>query len=122
MTVTVNSPYGDINIDKGVIASVASRAAMESYGIVGLAYINAKDGFMELIRKDGNISKGVKVTLVENEICIDLAVVLEYGVSISVVGQNIIDTVKFNVENTTGIKVSKINIVVHGVRVETRGE
>ena len=42
----------------------------------------------------------------------------EYGIKISVVAKNIIDRVKFNVENLTGMTVDKINVHVQGIRVE----
>ena len=37
MSTKVNNQYGSIEIDKQVISQIAYRAAMESYGLVGLA-------------------------------------------------------------------------------------
>ncbi len=37
---------------------------------------------------------------------------------ISVVAENIIEKVKFNVENLTGLKVNRVNVYVQGIRVE----
>jgi uncharacterized alkaline shock family protein YloU len=45
-------------------------------------------------------------------------VILEFGVKISVVCKNIIDRVKFNIENFTGLKVDKVNVFVQGIRVD----
>ena len=53
----------------------------------------------------------------ENHITIDFHVIVAYGVSISTVSDNLIQTVKYEVENFTGMKISKINIYVEGVRV-----
>lgn len=117
MPARTNTEYGYINIDDDVIATIAGLSAMESYGIVGMASKNATDGFFELLKWD-NVSKGVKIYAEENEVSIDLHVILEYGVKISVVAENIISKVKFNIENLTGLKVNKVNLYVQGIRVE----
>ncbi|NLJ78975.1 MAG: Asp23/Gls24 family envelope stress response protein [Tissierellia bacterium] len=117
MSAKTDNEYGYINIDENVIATIAGLSAMEGYGIVGMASKNATDGFFELLKWE-NLSKGVKVTTERGEVAISLHVILEYGVRISVVAENIIEKVKFNVENLTGLTVNKVNIYVQGIRVE----
>ncbi|NLJ98579.1 MAG: Asp23/Gls24 family envelope stress response protein [Tissierellia bacterium] len=117
MPVKTDNKYGYVNIDDNVIATIAGLSAMESYGIVGMASKSATDGFFELLKWD-NLSKGVKVSTEGNEVVISLHVILEYGVRISVVAENIIEKVKFNVENLTGLTVNKVNVYVQGIRVE----
>ncbi len=107
---------GAIVIDDNVIATIAGVSAMESYGIVGMASKNAADGIFELLKWD-NLSKGIKVFSKENQLTIDLHVILEYGVKISVVAENIIERVKFNVEKLSGYTVDSINVHVQGIRV-----
>ena len=43
--------------------------------------------------------------------------IVSYGVSISTVADNLIENVKYKVEEFTGMPVEKINIYVEGVRV-----
>lgn len=117
MPAVINTEMGNIIIENNVIENIAGISAMESYGIVGMASKNAADGIFELLKFD-HLSKGVKVTTENNRICIELHVVLEYGVRISTVGQNIIDRVKFNIENLTGLEVDDINVLVEGIRME----
>ena len=64
-----------------------------------------------------SLTKGIKVYSKDNILAIDLHVILEYGVKISVVADNIIERVKFNVEKLTGQKVNQINVFVQGIRV-----
>ena len=52
-----------------------------------------------------------------NKISIDFHVIVSYGVSISAVSDNLIESVKYRVEEFTGMEVEKINIFVEGVRV-----
>jgi len=89
---------------------------MECYGVVGMASKNAKDGLWELIKGE-NLSRGVKIRSKNNELMIELYIILEYGTKISVIANNIIQRIKYNVENYTGLKVSTITVNVQGVRV-----
>ena len=117
MPAIINSELGSIVIDNSVIANIAGISAMESYGIVGMASKNAADGIFELLKFE-NLSKGIKVNTENNQINIELHVVLEYGVKISVVGQNIIERVKFNIENLTGLTIDTIEDLVEGRRLK----
>jgi uncharacterized alkaline shock family protein YloU len=116
MPARFNGELGSASIDDNVIATIAGLSAMECYGIVGMASKNATEGFFELLKWE-NLSKGVKVNTKGNEVQIDLYVILQYGVRISVVA-SIIEKVKYNVENLTGLKVEKINVFVQGVKVQ----
>ena len=53
----------------------------------------------------------------ENKISLDFHVIVSYGVSISAVTDNLINNVKYKVEEFTGMEIEKINILVEGVRV-----
>lgn len=113
----INNQYGTINIDENVIASIAGMAAMECYGLVGMSVKNATDGLVELLRKE-HLTKGVKVHSNDNKLTIDLYIVVQFGTKISVVANNIIDKVKYNIENLTGMEVDKVNVHVQSVRVQ----
>ena len=90
---------------------------MECYGVVGMVSKNATEGFWELMRVE-NLSKWVKLTLTEDEkLNIELFVMVEYGTKISVIANNIVQKVRYNVENFTGLKVSSITVNVQAVRV-----
>ncbi len=107
---------GEIVIADEVIATLAGISAMECYGIVGMASKRATDGLVELLGRE-NLSRGVKVHTHDDQITIDLYVIVEYGISIAAVARNIIETVKYNVENFTGMNVNRVNVMVEGVRV-----
>ena len=81
MSAKVTNQYGNIEIDNQVIAQVVYRAAMESYGLVGLAY--KSKGIVELLKGE-NATKGVRVEEVEEDaIAIELYVIIQYGTNIS---------------------------------------
>lgn len=64
-----------------------------------------------------SITRGINVSLEDNELTIDFHVIVSYGVSILAVYNNLTDSVKYHVEEFTGIRVKKINMYVEGVRV-----
>ncbi len=107
---------GEIEITDEVLSILAGITAIECYGIVGMASKRATDGLVELLGRD-NLSRGVRVHAQGDEIIIEIFIIVEYGISISAVAKNVIDTVKYNVETITGLKVNKVNITVEGVRV-----
>ena len=114
---TMETQLGKIIIDTDVIATYAGSVAVECFGIVGMAAVNMKDGLVKLLKKD-YLNHGINVTLdEENKITIDFHMIISYGVSISTVSDNLIETVKYKVEEFTGMEIEKINIFVEGVRV-----
>lgn len=113
----IETGLGTILINNEVIATYAGSVAVECFGIVGMAAVNMKDGLVRLLKKD-YITHGINVTVTnENKIKIDFHVIVSYGVSVHTVSDNLIDTVKYKVEEFTGLEIEKINIYVEGVRV-----
>lgn len=113
----VNTHMGNISIDNEVIAQYAGAVAMECFGIVGMANVNVKDGLVSLLKLD-SMTRGINVTLDQNnKLILDFHVIVAYGVSIQAVSDNLIDNVKYKVEEFTGLEIENINIYVEGVRV-----
>ena len=108
---------GTVSIDSEVVATYAGSVAVECFGIVGMAAVNMKDGLVKLLKKD-YLHHGISVKIEENKrISLDFHVIVSYGVRISTVSDYLISTVKYKVEEFTGMKIEKINIFVEGVRV-----
>ena len=112
----MNTGMGEITINTDVIATYAGSVAVECFGIVGMAAVNMKDGLVKLLKRE-SLTHGINVTINDNAIEIDFHVIVSYGVSISTVADNLIESVKYKVEEFTGMEVEKINIFVEGVRV-----
>ena len=107
---------GNIHYSDEVIAKIVGLSTMECYGVVGMVSKNATEGLWELIRIE-NLSKGVKIAFKEEKLNIEVFVMIEYGTNISTISNNIIQKIKYNVENYTGLKVSSITVNVQAVRV-----
>ena len=89
MSAKLENEYGIISIDNEVIARIAGITADKSYGIVGMAAKNVKDGIVQLLKKE-SLTKGIKVNINENKVSIDLHIIVEYGTNISAIADNII--------------------------------
>ena len=107
---------GQVSYSEEVVAKIVGLSTMECYGVVGMVSKSATEGLWELMRIE-NLSKGVKITSKNNELSINLYVMIEYGTKISVIANNIIQKVRYNVENYTGLKVATITVNVQAVRV-----
>ena len=107
---------GQVSVDTDVIAKYAGMAAVECFGVVGMAMISVKDGLVKLLKRE-SLTHGITVEVQDNHISIDFHVIVAYGVSICAVSDNLIASVKYKVEEFTGMEVDKINIYVEGVRV-----
>jgi uncharacterized alkaline shock family protein YloU len=112
----ISNENGSINYSVDVLANIVGISTMECYGVVGMASKNASDGFWELIKGE-NLSKGVKIISKNDNLNIELYIIVEYGTKVSVIASNIIQKVKYNVENYTGLKARSITVNVQGVRV-----
>ena len=116
MNATITTNLGNVMIENDVIAKYAGSAAVECFGVVGMAAISMKDGFAKLLRKE-SLSRGVSVSVADNKITVDFHIIVAYGVSISAVADNLVSNVRYKIEEFSGLPVEKINIYVEGVRV-----
>jgi uncharacterized alkaline shock family protein YloU len=117
MSIELQTKYGRVEIANDVIAAIAGGAAVDCYGIVGMASKNQlKDGIAEILRRE-NFSKGVVVRQENDEVHIDMYVIVSYGTKISEVAHNVQTKVKYTLDKTLGLSVQSINIYVQGVRV-----
>ncbi|MGV3465497.1 MAG: Asp23/Gls24 family envelope stress response protein [Heyndrickxia sp.] len=117
MSIEMKTVYGQIDISNDVIATIAGGAAVDCYGIVGMASKNQiKDGITDILRKE-NFSRGVIVRQENDEVHIDMYIIVSYGTKISEIAHNVQSKVKYTLDKTVGLSVNSINIFVQGVRV-----
>jgi len=109
---------GSINISPNAIAMVAGIAALQCFGVVGMASRTIQDGISELLTGKDNLSKGIEVDIDGERVTVDLYIIVEYGVRIKEVAYNVIENVKYAIENQLGLKILKVNVIVQGVRID----
>ena len=116
MAIDTNNFYGNISISDEAIMDVAGRAALDCYGVVDLLSRSFRDSVKQLLNKNSNC-RGINISYLDNRIFIDVYCILKYGVSINAVAESLKKSVKYSVENFTGMIVDSVNVHVVGVRV-----
>ena len=101
--------------DEGV-PNIAGLAATDVEGVASMGG-NITN---ELVGKLGmkNLSKGVKVTVLEGVVSVDLTLNIEFGKNVLDVSKKVQDKVKTSIENMTGLEVADVNIRIAGVDME----
>ncbi|MBQ6574573.1 MAG: Asp23/Gls24 family envelope stress response protein, partial [Lachnospiraceae bacterium] len=82
----------------------------------GMAAVSMSDGIAKLLKKE-NLTRGINVVMKNNRLILDFHVIVSYGVNIRTVASNLVNNVKYKVEEFTGFEIDKINVFVEGVRV-----
>ena len=108
---------GVVQIADDVVAMIASLATTEVEGVSAMAG-NITN---ELMSKAGvkKRTKGVRVDVLENNVTVDLAVIMEYGYNIPATCQQVQMKVKSAIENMTGLNCTDVNIRIEGIRVKS---
>ncbi len=100
--------YGDVHVNDEVVAIIAGLAATEVEGVTSMYGNITKDLISRLSTK--NLSKGVRVTMENGEVRVDLALNIAYGYGIPAVSHEVQEKVKAAIENMTGLSVSVVNV------------
>ena len=104
----------NIKISNDVIEMIAGVAANEVQGVSEMTGGFA-GGISEILSGKKNYSKGIKVSINETSVIIDVNIIVEYGARIPDVAFEIQKRVKTAVENMTGLTVEEVNVHVQGV-------
>lgn len=110
-----NGKVGEVQIADEVVAVIAGLAATEVKGVSATSGNVTNEIAGKLGKK--NLSKGVKVTVNEDTVTVDMALTLEYGYGIREVASQVQEKVKNAIENMTGLTVRDVNIRIAGVNI-----
>lgn len=116
MGIQRHDSLGRIQVSSRVIATIAEEATLQCYGIVGLAS-RWRRGIWVQKPPQTRHAGGVVVYLVGDHLILELYVIIEYGTRISEVARNVMETVKFAVEQALGIPVEQVNVNVQGIHI-----
>ena len=118
----LHTEHGDTTIADQVVEKIAGIATREVNGVyaMGSAAGRAISNLTSKITSSssrGSVSSGVTVEKGERQTAIDVSVVVDYGVSIVEVSDNIRQNVIDGVEHATGLEVVEVNINVTDVHL-----
>ena len=107
---------GDVRVADEVVAIIAGLATTEVEGVSSMAGNITNEIVSKLGMK--NLSKGVKVDVLEDVVCVDLALNIEYGYNILETSKKVQERVKAAIENMTGLTVSDVNVRIASVEMD----
>ncbi len=109
---TVYVESGSIKISDEVVQTIAALAVTEVKGVSLPASLT--DGIVEkFVKKSYN--KTIKIEMTEKEASLELHVMVDYGIKIQNVAQELQEAVKRNIENMTDLTVTGVDIYVEGI-------
>ena len=107
---------GTLRVSNDCIADLAGYAALECYGVVGMAAPSAADGIAKILPAS-RLRRGVVVTTTDAGVHVALYVVIEYGTNINTVSQNLVDQVTFVLKEYARVPLDGVEVHVQGVKV-----
>ena len=117
-TIQNDAGKGEVKIADEVVAIIAALAATEVEGVASMAGNITNELISRLGMK--NLSKGVKVDVLEGVVTVSLTLNLKYNYSVVEVPGKVQEKVKNAIENMTGLEVADVNIKVAGVEMENQ--
>jgi len=109
---------GSVNIANDVLADLAGYAALESYGVVGMAGPSLRDGVAQLLPAQ-KLRRGVKVATTDEGVAVDLFVIIEFGTNLAEVSHNLANRVRYVLTDTADVRVASVDVHVQGVKVRS---
>jgi uncharacterized alkaline shock family protein YloU len=106
---------GEVQIADDVVVLIAALAATEVRGVYALAG-NVTNAMMGKAGRK-NLSKGVKVDVLEGNVTVEMELVLDYGYNIPSTCKKVQNKVKSAIENMTGLVCTDVNVRIEGVRM-----
>ena len=117
-TIQNDAGKGEVKIADEVVAIIAALAATEVEGVASMAGNITNELISRLGMK--NLSKGVKVDVLEGVVTVSLTLNLKYNYSVVEVSGKVQEKVKNAIENMTGLEVADVNNKVAGVEMENQ--
>ena len=106
MSAEIKNERGNVKITNAVIAKIVGYVATKCYGVVGMAMKSSKDGIAKLLKYE-NMDKGIKIKVIDDNV----------NISLFIVGETIRSSVKYKVEEMTGLNVTSVDVNVESIRV-----
>jgi len=111
---------GIIRINNEAISTIAAVTAMEVRGVHKMGGGITRKMYELFMRKPS--TKGVRIQMKNGEVKMSVSIIVEYGVDIPHVADEVQDSVKKAVEKMSGLVLSEVDVVVEGVHAPSNIE
>ena len=108
----LHTEKGEVIINSDVFTAITGAAAINCYGVKGMAVRSKTDGLVHLLRRE-SMAKGVKVSYNDDgSVSIELHIVVDHGVNLTALSKSIMSEVSYKVSNATGVPVKDVSVFV----------
>ncbi len=115
MSDNTNIIPGDCDVDEGVIADMIGYVALTSYGVAGMATPNLGDGIAKMLPMK-KLRRGILIHNNGDSVSVELFVIVQYGTNLSVVSENLAETVRYALDEYLDIPIDDISINIQGIK------
>ena len=117
MAVSKRNKKGSLYVSSSAVAAIAGNAALECYGVLGMATKTPiRDGNSDVLKSE-NYIKGVNVKKSKSGIEINMYIVVAYGVKITEVVSEVQKKVRYVLKKTLDLHFCSINVYVQSMKV-----
>jgi len=110
----VGSNIGQIHIANEVLAVISGTAAGEVEGVI--AGVSAASLSPKAARR--NFAKGVKITMVDGKVKVDITIVVKYGSKLHDTAVQVQNRIIAALETMVGMTVGEVNVTVASLRFD----
>jgi uncharacterized alkaline shock family protein YloU len=108
---------GRVSISMNAVATIAGKAAMECYGVVGMASKKSfTDDIAEILNTE-NYCKGVFAKNTADGIEINMYIIVAYGVKITEVVSEVQKKVRYVLKKDLDVNFKAINVCVQDTKI-----
>lgn len=113
--VEITNHLGATVITQEYFAKLIGNVTTSCYGVVEMAHSDVSQHIKTLLTRSLYDEKGVKIKMENNQLCVDLHIVVLYGMNISEIVKSIANKIKYTVKQNTGYDVKTVNVYVDGM-------
>lgn len=107
---------GTLQVSAEVIADLAGYAALSCYGVVGMAPVAINHTAFQNFLQFGQARQGVEVEMENGAVEITLHVVIDSGVNMRSVSENLQSSVEFMLQTLAEIEKPVVNVIIESIK------
>lgn len=112
MALFTSNLYGNVVVTRRALRAVAGISALECYGVWGVG----KSNTVKNVESTFLPKNGVRIWTVGNKMGVYIDIIASFGVALDTLVSNVRKTMKYKLENFSGMSVEFIDIRVMSIR------
>lgn len=107
---------GKIEMSEAYLSKLIGHEVTSCFGVVGMVPSGNRQRLFKAISRKEQIDTGVRVSGNADDITVELHITVVYGMNINAIASSITEKVKYAVKEATGITVSRVIVMVDGIK------